>query len=139
MDREEIKQILPHREPFLFLDEIEEIVPGKTAKGYFIADERFDFFRGHFPGNPVLPGVIMVEASAQLGACAVLMLEEFKGKTAYFAGIEEFKFKRIVRPGEKLQISVELLSLRRNYGKGKVSGSVSGEAAFEGIISFVVK
>ncbi len=138
LKKEDIKRILPHREPFLFVDEIYELTPGEYARGKFTPDETYDFFRGHFPGNPVLPGVIMVEASAQVGACAVLSVEEYRGKTAYFASIEEFKFKRVIKPGETIDIHVEMLSFRRNFGKGKVSGYCGTELAFEGIISFFV-
>lgn len=138
MNREEIKKIIPHREPFIFIDEASIIVPGEKAVGRFEAKKEYSFFEGHFPGNPVLPGVIMVEASAQLGACLLLSLEENRGKTAYFAGIEEFKFKRIVRPGEVLEIEVELISRRGKFGKGKVRGRVGNDLAFEGVLTFFV-
>lgn len=134
----EIKKIIPHREPFLFLDAVEIIEPGRKGKGYFTARKEMELFKGHFPGNPVLPGVIMVEAAAQVGACVLLALDEFKGKTAYFAGIEDFKFKRIVRPDEVLEIDVEIANMRRNFGKGRVHGKVNEELAFEGTLSFFI-
>jgi len=138
LGKEEIKSILPHREPFLFVDEVELDDDLSTIRGYFVADENYEFFKGHFPGNPVLPGVIMVEAAAQTGACAILTKPEFRGKTAYFAAIEEFKFKRIVRPGETLEIEVELTALKGRFGRGKVRGYVGKEIAFEGILTFFI-
>lgn len=135
---EDIKKIIPHREPFLFLDTVEIIEPGKKGRGTFKARKEMEVFKGHFPGNPVLPGVIMVEAAAQVGACILLMLEEFRGKTAYFAGIEDFKFKRMVKPDEVIDIEVEMISMRRSFGKGRVSGKVGEDLAFEGILSFFV-
>lgn len=138
LGREEIKSILPHREPFLFLDEVELDDSLSTARGSFVAEEGYEFFKGHFPGNPVLPGVIMVEAAAQTGACAILARQEFQGKTAYFAAIEEFKFKRIVRPGETLKIEVKLTAFRGKFGRGRAKGYVGSEVAFEGILSFYI-
>jgi 3-hydroxyacyl-[acyl-carrier-protein] dehydratase len=136
--KSEIKAVLPHREPFLFLDEVEISEDYMTAIGYFTSDESYDFFKGHFPGNPVLPGVIMVEAAAQTGACAILIRPEYSGKTAYFAAIEEFKFKRVVRPNETLKIEVELTAIRGRFGKGKTRGYVGDELAFEGSLSFYI-
>ncbi len=137
--RSKIKEIIPHREPFLLLNEVTEYEPGKWGKGYFIPDKDDFYFKGHFPGNPVLPGVLMIESAAQLGAFVVLNLPEFRGKTAYFAGIERVRFKRIVRPGEKLEISVELEKIKSGIGKGIIEGFVDGETCFKGELLFAIR
>ncbi|MCX7832561.1 MAG: 3-hydroxyacyl-ACP dehydratase FabZ [Actinobacteria bacterium] len=138
LNKQDILRIIPHRPPFLFVDEVRIIEPGRSAIGKFTAYDSYEFFKGHFPQNPVLPGVIMVEASAQVGACLLLSMKEFEGKIAYFAGIDSFKFKRIVRPNETVEIEIELISVRGRFGKGNVRGRVNEEIAFEGIISFFV-
>lgn len=137
--RSEIKEIIPHREPFLFLSEVAEYEPGKWGKGCFIPDKDDFYFKGHFPENPVLPGVLMIESAAQLGAFVVLKLPEYRGKTAYFAGIDRVRFKRIVRPGEKLEISVKLEKIKSGIGKGLVEGTVDGEICFKGELLFAVR
>lgn len=136
--REEIKKVLPHREPFLFLDEVTEFRKGEWGRGKFIVHEELDFFRGHFPGNPVLPGVIMVEAAAQLGAFLLLSQDEYSGKIVYFAGIENVKFRRVVRPGEVLELEVRLERTRGRFGKGFATGSVNGTTCFEGGLKFAI-
>lgn len=136
---EDIKKIIPHREPFLFVDEVVVYEEGKKGKGFFYVKPELYFFKGHFPGKPVLPGVIMVEAAAQVGACLLLRLDEFIGKIPFFAGIENVKFRRVVEPGETLEIEVELTAKRGSYGKASICGKVGSEIAFEGTISFFVK
>jgi 3-hydroxyacyl-[acyl-carrier-protein] dehydratase len=137
--RTEIEQILPHREPFLFLDEVLDLVPGErvVARKQVRADEWF--FPGHFPGRPIMPGVIMVEALAQAGAVAVLSEEENRGKLALFAGIDDVRFKRIVEPGDELILTCEVEGARRRVGRGRVTATVEGELAVRGVLTFVAQ
>ena len=123
--REVIEEIIPHRDPFLFLDEVLELEPGVrvVARMRVRGDEWF--FPGHFPGRPIMPGVIMVEALAQAGAVAALSLEENRGKLALFAGIDDVRFKRIVEPGDELTLTCELEAVRGPIGRGK-AGRGSG-------------
>jgi 3-hydroxyacyl-[acyl-carrier-protein] dehydratase len=137
--RDAIEAIIPHRDPFLFLDEVLELEPGvrvlarKTVRG----DEWF--FRGHFPGRPILPGVIMVEALAQAGAVAVLSQEENRGKLALFAGIDDVRFKRIVEPGDELTLSCEIESVRGPIGRGRAVARVGDELAVRGTLTFAAQ
>jgi 3-hydroxyacyl-[acyl-carrier-protein] dehydratase len=119
LDLEQIKEILPHREPFLLIDEIVELVPGERAVAlkHVKADEYY--FKGHFPGNPVMPGVLQIEALAQAGAVAVLSMPEHKGKIAYFTSVDKAKFRGMVQPGDELRLEVRLENLRSRAGKGK--------------------
>jgi 3-hydroxyacyl-[acyl-carrier-protein] dehydratase len=129
LKRKDIEKIIPHREPFMLIDEVLEMEPGKKiiAIKYVKPDEYY--FKGHFPGNPVMPGVLQVEAIAQAGAVAVLSLPEFKGKMVLFAGIDKARFKRIVKPGDTLKIEVEISEIRRNIGKAKGRAGVDGSLA----------
>ncbi len=129
MGSEDIKKIIPHREPFLLVDEIVHVEPGKKIKGIKYVKQEEYYFKGHFPSNPIMPGVLMVEAIAQTGAVALLMLPENKGKFVLFAGIDKARFKRIVRPGDKLIIEVENESFRRNIGKAKGKAMVGDDIA----------
>jgi 3-hydroxyacyl-[acyl-carrier-protein] dehydratase len=138
LNREQIKEILPHRDPFLWLDEITVLEPGVKAVGKLTLTGNEDFFRGHFPGNPVMPGVLIIEALAQTGAVAVLSLEQFKGKTGYFAGIDGAKFKRKVLPGDTLTLEVELVKIRGPIGIGKAVASVNGEKAAYADLTFAI-
>jgi 3-hydroxyacyl-[acyl-carrier-protein] dehydratase len=137
--REEIEAIIPHRDPFLFLDEVLELEPGvrvlarKSVRG----DEWF--FPGHFPGRPIMPGVIMVEALAQAGAVAVLSEEENRGKLALFAGIDDVRFKRIVEPGDELTLSCEIESVRGPIGRGRAVARVGDELAVRGTLTFAAQ
>src|SRR2546429_9434081 len=137
--REQIEAIIPHRDPFLFLDEVIELEPGKrvVARKQVRADEWF--FPGHFPDRPIMPGVIMVEALAQAGAVAVLSLEENRGKLALFAGIDDVRFKRIVEPGDELELTCELERVRGPIGRGKASARVGGQLAARGTLTFAVE
>ncbi|EIT83885.1 (3R)-hydroxymyristoyl-ACP dehydratase [Fictibacillus macauensis ZFHKF-1] len=135
---DEIKEIIPHRHPFLLLDTIEELEPGKRAVGKKNITANEDVFNGHFPEYPVFPGVLTLEACAQTGAVALLSLPEYKGKLAFFAGANNVRWKRQVRPGDTLMMDVELLSIRRGIGKGKVVATVDGEKAMEAEITFAV-
>ena len=139
LDRDGICAIIPHREPFLLVDEIVELVPGEHAVGRYHVSEDAWYLRGHFPGRPIMPGVIMVEALAQAGAIAALSVEENRGKLALFAGINDVRFKRIVRPGEVLDLLCEVKAVRGPVGKGKVRASVGDELAVRGTLTFAVE
>ena len=127
--REAIEEILPHREPFLLIDEVLELRPGEgaVARKTVRADEWY--LTGHFPGRPVMPGVLIVEALAQTGAVAVLSEEENQGKMALFAGIDDCRFKRIVEPGDVLELRCELERVRGPIGRGKAEAAVDGQLA----------
>ena len=134
--RDVIESIIPHRDPFLFLDEVLELEPGVrvVARKLVTGDEWF--FAGHFPGRPIMPGVIMVEALAQAGAIAALSLEENRGKLALFAGIDDVRFKRIVEPGDELSLTCEIEAARGPVGRGKVTARVGDELAVRGTLTF---
>jgi 3-hydroxyacyl-[acyl-carrier-protein] dehydratase len=136
LDREQIEAILPHRPPFLLIDEVVELVPGARVVARRRVTE--EDCAGHFPGNPIMPGVKMVEALAQAGAVAVLSEEENRGKLALFAGIDDVRFKRIVRPGEELELTCELETVRGPIGRGKARATVDGELAVRGTLTFAV-
>jgi 3-hydroxyacyl-[acyl-carrier-protein] dehydratase len=138
LGRAEIEAIIPHREPFLLLDEIVEIEPGaKVVARKVVRDDEW-YLRGHFPGRPIMPGVLMVEAMAQAGAVAVLSEEENRGKLALFAGITDVRFKRIVEPGDTLELTCELERLRGPIGRGKATATVDGELAVRGTLTFAL-
>lgn len=135
----EIEKILPHRYPFLMIDKITEIEPLKRAKGYKNLTYNEYFFQGHFENEPVMPGVLIIEALAQVGACAVLYDESNKGKTAYFLGIDKARFKRKVVPGDRLELECILDHFKNGRGFGKATAFVDGEVAAEAQILFVVR
>lgn len=134
----EIQEIIPHRHPFLLVDKIEELVPGEKAIGYKAITYDESFFRGHFPEEPVMPGVLIIEALAQVGAAAILSLEENKGKIAYFGSINSAKFKRKVVPGEMLKLECEIIKRKGPIGVGKAIASVDGKAAVIAELTFAV-
>lgn len=138
MTKKDIENIIPHRDPFLLIDKIIEIEPGKRIKGVKYVKEEEYYFKGHFPGNPIMPGVLQVETIAQAGAVAVLVLPENKGKLVLFAGIDKARFKRMVKPGDELIIEVEIESFRRNIGKGKGRATVEGKLACAADIMFAL-
>ncbi len=136
LGRAEIEEIIPHRAPFLLVDEVVELVPGvhvAARKTVTAAD-----CDGHFPGNPIMPGVKMVEALAQCGAVAVLSEPGNSGRLVLFAGIDDLRFKRLVRPGEVLDLVCDVEAVRGPVGKGKVRASVDGELAVRGTLTFAV-
>ena len=135
---EEIKLILPQREPFLMIDRVMDYQAGKFCKAIRAVNANEWFFRGHFPDFKVLPGVLIVESMAQTGAIAVLTAEEYKGKNALFRGIEHMKFRRKVLPGDVMEIYTEITLLKRGIGKGEGNVYVNGEIAANGEISFVI-
>ena len=139
LGREEIEAILPHREPFLLIDEVVELEPGErvVARKKVRPDEWY--LAGHFPGRPVLPGVLIVEAMAQAGAVAVLSQEENRGRIAFFGGIDDVRFKRIVEPGDELELECRLERVRGPIGKGRATAKVDGELAARGVLTFAVE
>jgi 3-hydroxyacyl-[acyl-carrier-protein] dehydratase len=138
LGRTEIEEILPHRDPFLLLDEIVELQPGERVVARKRVREDEWYLKGHFPGRPIMPGVLIVEAMAQTGAVAVLADEANRGKLALFAGIDDVRFKRIVEPGDELELTCELERVRGPIGRGKGTATVGGELAARGTLTFAV-
>lgn len=138
MNIQQIKEIIPHRYPMLLIDRIEELEAGQkvVAKKNVTINE--PFFQGHFPHEPVMPGVLIVEAMAQAGAVALLSLPDFKGKTAYFGGIDKAKFRQKVTPGDTLMLEVEILKVRANAGMGKGIARVDGKKVAEAELTFMI-
>ncbi len=135
---EEIMELIPHRYPFLLVDRIESVIPAESASGFKCVSMNEPFFQGHFPGKPLMPGVLIVEALAQVGAVALMSDSQNKGKLAVFAGIDEIRFKRQVVPGDVLKLEVTIESLRRGIGKGNALATVNGEVACKGILMFAL-
>ena len=131
LDKEQIKEILPHREPFLLIDEILELEPGKRTVALKQVSEDEYYFKGHFPGQPVMPGVLILESLAQAGAAAVLSLPANKGKIAFFSSIKEAKFRGMVKPGDELRLEAELIKLRSRAGVGLGKAYVDGKLVAE--------
>ena len=132
-------EILPHRHPFLLIDTIEELEPGVRAVGRKNVTFNEPYFAGHFPGNPVMPGVLIMEALAQTGAVAILSLPEHRGKTAYFAGIDKAKFKQMVRPGDTLELETTIICSKGPVGVGEAIATVNGKLAAKAELTFALK
>lgn len=127
LKKDEIEKIIPHRHPFLLIDEVLKLEPGKKVLAVKHVREDEYYFKGHFPGNPVMPGVLIVEAIAQAGAVSILCLPEYKGRIILFAGIDKVRFKQIVRPNDDIYIEVEITNFKKNIGKAKGIAKVSGK------------
>ena len=138
LGRREIEEILPHRDPFLLLDEVTAIEPGVRVVARKLVREDEWYLAGHFPGRPIMPGVLMVEAMAQAGAVAVLSQPENRGKLALFAGIDDVRFKRLVAPGDELELTCDVERLRGPVGRGKATATVDGDLAVRGTLMFAV-
>ena len=135
---DQIKEFIPHRYPFLLVDRILELEVGKKAVGIKNVSVNEPFFQGHFPEYPIMPGVLIVEAMAQVGAVAMMSMEENKGKLGVFAGIDKVRFKKEVRPGDTLRMEVEMLSVRRNIGKAIANAYVGEDLACSGELMFAL-
>ena len=135
----EIEEIIPHRHPFLLLDRLDELEPGVRAVGIKNVTYREDFFAGHFPVEPVRPGVLVVEALAQVGAAIILSMEENKGKTAFFGGLDKVKFRRKVIPGDTLRLECEIIRKKGPVGVGRATATVDGQLAVCAEMTFIVQ
>ncbi len=134
----EIMEIIPHRYPFLLIDTIEELEPGVRAVGKKCVSVNEPYFQGHFPGNPVMPGVLIMEALAQVGAVAILSQPEWKGRTAYFAGIDKARFRQKVTPGDVLLLEMEIIKVKGPVGVGKAVATVNGKVAAQAELTFAI-
>lgn len=138
LDIKEIQEIIPHRHPFLLLDAIEDYEPGEYAVGYKCVTYREDFFKGHFPQKPVMPGVLIIEALAQAGAVAILSIPENQGKIAFFGGIQKCRFKGMVVPGDKLKLETRIIKRKGPLGVGEAVASVDGKVVASAELTFMV-
>ncbi len=138
LNSNQIQEIIPHRYPFHLVDRIDEVTPGKGARGIKCVSTNEMHFLGHFPEKHVMPGVLIVEALAQVGAVAILMQEEYKGKLVYFAGIKNMRFKRQVIPGDVLELSIEMTRMKGRIGVADAVATVNGEVAATGTLTFAI-
>lgn len=138
LNKEEIEKIIPQRDPFLMIDEVEDYTPGESAIAYKHVKEDEYYFKGHFPGNPIMPGVLIVESLAQTGAVAILSMEENKGKNALFGGIDKLRFKKQVVPGETLKLEVKIIKKKGPIGIGEAIATVDGKVATKGELTFAI-
>ncbi len=134
----EIEQIIPHRHPFLLIDYVEDYQPGEYAVAYKCVSFREEFFLGHFPQEPVMPGVLTIEALAQTGAVAILSMEENKGKVAYFGGINKCKFKGKIVPGDKVKLETRIIKQKGPVGVGEAVASVDGKVVVSAELTFII-
>jgi len=135
----EIMEMLPHRYPFLLVDRITECIPGKSSKGYKNLSMNEEFFQGHFPGNPIMPGVLQLEALAQCSAPMLLTVDKYKGKLTLFAAMDNVRFKNIVRPGDRLDMETEIIKMKGPIGKCHAIGYVDGKVAVEADLTVCIK
>ncbi|MBO5336432.1 MAG: 3-hydroxyacyl-ACP dehydratase FabZ [Lachnospiraceae bacterium] len=135
---QEIMEIIPHRQPFLLIDTIEELEPGVRAVGKKCVSYNEPYFAGHFPGEPVMPGVLQIEALAQVGAVAILSQPEFKGRTAYFAAINSAKFKNKVVPGDVLRLETEIIKIKGPIGIGAAKAYVDDKLVVQAELTFAI-
>lgn len=138
LNQEQIKKIIPQREPFLMIDEVENYVPGESCTAYKKVRQEEYYFKGHFPGNPIMPGVLIVESLAQTGAVAILSMEENKGKNALFGGIDKLRFKKQVVPGDTLKLEVKIIKRKGPIGIGEAIATVDGKVAVKGELTFAI-
>jgi len=138
LERAAIEAVIPHRAPFLLVDRIVELEPGVRARGEWTITDDLPFLAGHFPGNPIVPGVLMVESAAQVGAVCALTHPDHQGKFGVFAGIDDVRFTRIVRPGETIDIEIVVDRLRGRIGRASAALTVGGEAAVRGVLTFAL-
>ena len=138
LNKDDIKKIIPQREPFLMIDEVESFVPGESAIAYKNVSADEWYFKGHFPGNPIMPGVLITESLAQAGAVAILSIEENKGKNALFGGIDKMKFKKMVVPGDRLKLEVKIIKRKGPIGIGEAVATVDGVLVAKGELTFAV-
>ena len=134
----EIMEIIPHRQPMLLIDTIEELEPGKRGVGKKCVSYNEPYFAGHFPGEPVMPGVLTIEALAQVGAVVILSCPQFKGKTAYFAAINNARFKQQILPGDVVMLEVEMIKQKGPIGIGKATATVDGKVAVSAELTFAI-
>lgn len=138
LNKSEIEKIIPQRDPFLMIDEVEQYVPGESCVAYKNVRLEEPYFKGHFPSNPIMPGVLIVESLAQAGAVAILSMEENKGKNAIFGGIDKIKFKKMVVPGDRLKLEVNIIKRKGPIGVGEALATVDGKVAAKGELTFAV-
>ena len=138
LNKEEIKKIIPQRDPFLMIDEVENFIPGESAIAYKNVNIEEWYFKGHFPGNPIMPGVLIAESLAQTGAVAILSVDENKGKNALFGGIDKMRFNRHVLPGDRLKLEVKIIKRKGPIGVGEAIASVDGKVAAKGELTFAL-
>ena len=138
LNKEEIKKIIPQRDPFLMIDEVEDFIPGESAIAYKNVNIEEWYFKGHFPGNPIMPGVLIAESLAQTGAVAILSVDENKGKNALFGGIDKMRFKRQVIPGDRLKLEVKIIKRKGPIGVGEAIASVDDKVAAKGELTFAL-
>lgn len=138
LNKEEIKNIIPQRDPFLMIDEVEEYVPGESAIAYKNVNEQEWYFKGHFPDNPIMPGVLIAESLAQTGAVAILSMDENKGKNALFGGIDKMKFKRKVVPGDRLKLEVKIIKRKGPIGVGEAIATIDENIVAKGELTFAL-
>mgnify|MGYP000154093940 CR=1 FL=1 len=139
LNKEQIKEIIPQREPFLMIDEVEEYIPGESAVAYKYVNEEEWYFKGHFPGNPIMPGVLITESLAQAGAIAILSKEENKGKIAFFGGIKNCRFKGQVTPGDVLEMECVLTKQKGPVGIGEAIAKVNGKVVCKAELTFAIQ